>query len=305
MVGNLRIGLLLLVAVAAGCVPAESPAPPSPPPSASPPSPPEATSAPIAPDTTNAANANAEPPEAKQDPFTSDQPDSALDVDPGARVPLSPDLDPGLHTLVFERPGAPPVGYLLFLPAGYRTGARWPTIFYLHGRSLSGDDPHLLTKYGIPKIVSRDPSFPFIVVAPQCHEGERWTDVATLDALLGDVMRRVPVDPDRVYLTGFSMGAGGAWRFGGAHPERFAAIAALAGVEEVGSVKGLARVPVWVFHGTDDEATPASASEAMVAALRGAGGNVRLELLPGRRHDIVDVYERKDLYTWFLTHRRR
>lgn len=217
------------------------------------------------------------------------------------------DLGPGLHALVFTRPGAAvPVNYLLFLPTGSPPGGgRWPVIFYLHGKSLSGDDPTMLTKYGLPKIVSRDAAFPFAVVAPQCRAGERWTDVETLDALLGEVLARQPVDPDRVYLTGYSMGAGGVWRFGGARPERFAALAALAGVEEQGSVKGLARLPVWIFHGDADTDVPASGSEAMAAALRAAGGDVRLELLAGRDHNIVDVYDRKDLYAWFMGHRRR
>ncbi len=215
------------------------------------------------------------------------------------------DVGPGVHALVFTRPGAAvPVNYLLFLPAGSPAGGRWPVIFYLHGKSLSGDDPWMLTKYGLPKIVSRDAAFPFAVVAPQCRTGERWTDVETLDALLGEVLARQPVDPDRVYLTGFSMGAGGVWRLGGAKPERFAAVAALAGVEEQGSVRGLARVPVWAFHGTDDADVPASGSEAMVAALRAAGGDARLELIPGRDHNILDVYDRQDLYAWFLEHRR-
>jgi len=290
---RIGIGLALVAVLLTGCVPVArnpstnnanvAPSPPNPPPSVE-----------NVPETTN------------RDPSETAQTNSNAEFERGARTPLSSDLEPGLHTFVYERPGTPhPVNYLLFLPASYRTGARWPTIVYLHGKSLSGDDPQLLTKYGLPKIVSRDPNFPFILLAPQCHEGERWTDVDTLDALLADVSSRVPVDPDRVYLTGFSMGAGGAWRFGGAHPERFAAVAALAGVQDAGSVKGLARLPVWAFHGTDDESTPATESEAMVAAIQAAGGDARLELLQGRNHDIVDVYDRKDLYAWFLAHKRR
>jgi pimeloyl-ACP methyl ester carboxylesterase len=240
-------------------------------------------------------------------PNAPSDPDASLDVASSGPPAPAPDLPPGLHALVFTRPQAEqPVNYLLFLPRGSGAGgARWPVIFYLHGKSLCGDDPQTLTKYGPPRVVSRDPAFPFVVVAPQCRAGKRWTDVDTLDALLADVLARYPVDPDRVYLTGYSLGAGGAWRFGGAKPERFAAIAAIAGVEEPGSVKGLARVPVWAFHGTDDTDIPPTASQAMADAIRAAGGDVRLELVPGRGHDITDVYDRKDLYSWFLEHRRR
>jgi predicted peptidase len=214
-------------------------------------------------------------------------------------------LDAGLHALVFERPGAQlPVNYLLFLPENYAAGTRWPVLLYLHGKSLSGDDPYMLTRYGPPRLVGRDPSFPFILVAPQVRAGARWTDVKTLDALLQRILAGYPVDPERVYLIGYSMGAGGVWRFGGAKPERFAAVVAIAGTKDLGMAKRLARVPVWAFHGTDDDVTPASNSEEMVAAIRAAGGDVQLELLPGRGHNIVDVFERKDLYTWLLEHRR-
>jgi dipeptidyl aminopeptidase/acylaminoacyl peptidase len=64
-------------------------------------------------------------------------------------------------------------------------------------------------------------------------------------------------------------------------------------------------VHVWAIHGTDDESVPASDSQEMVDAIRAAGGEARIELLPGRDHNIVDVYDRKDLYTWLLEHRRR
>jgi predicted esterase len=301
VIARIAMGLLLFVAVTAACGYVEPNAPPS---NGSR----SATNAANAPRAGNStANANAGPAPIIVEPATNAQPDASLEVVPSSPPATAPDLGPGLHALVFTRPQAEqPVNYLLFLPRNSGGGGeRWPMIFYLHGKSLCGDDPQMLTKYGPPKIASRDPAFPFIVVAPQCRAGERWTDIGTLDALLADVLAHYPVDPDRVYLTGFSMGGGGAWRFGGAKPERFAAIAAIAGVEEPGSVKGLARVPVWAFHGTDDTAIAPTASQAMADAIRAAGGEVKLELIPGCGHDIVDVYDRKDLYGWFLEHRRR
>jgi pimeloyl-ACP methyl ester carboxylesterase len=298
-------GLVLTFVVASACIPA------APPPSTSESPRPANSAAPG----TNSANLNAADPAPGApsttaappiDPFDETLPESIEGEKSPIPVTPTSDLGPGLHALVFSSPRASlPVNYLLFLPENYRSVERWPTIVYLHGKSLSGDDPQMLTKYGIPKIVSRDRAFPFVVVAPQCRAGERWTDLDTLNALIDDIVAHYPIDPSRLYLTGFSMGAGGAWRLAGARPERFAAVAALAGVEEIGSAKGLARVPVWAFHGTDDDAVPASASQAMVGAIRAAGGNARLEILPGRGHDIADVYDRKELYAWFLQNRRR
>lgn len=261
---------------------------------------------PTLPPPTNATNANVASNSnervVEEAPTKSAKPDIAGD---SAAPAVGSHLASGLHTLVFTRPGAEqPVNYLLFLPENYAAGARWPLIFSLHGKSLAGDDPQLLTKYGPPQLAGRDPAFSFVLVAPQARAGTRWTDVETLAALLADVLARYPVDQDRVYLTGFSMGAGGAWRFGGARPERFAAVVAVAGTKDLGTAKGLARTHVWAIHGTDDQDVPASDSQEMVDAISAAGGEAKLELLPGRDHDIVDVFDRKDLYTWLLEHRR-
>jgi predicted peptidase len=229
---------------------------------------------------------------------------ACVPLDPQTR---RPDLPAGQHVQAFQREQAKggAVNYLLYLPQGYdAAGKRWPMIFYLHGRSLRGDDPERLKAYGLPRLVDKDPTFPFIVVSPQCRDEERWTDTSSLVALLDDVVSRYPVDRERVYLTGYSMGGGGAWRLGGAHPERFAAVAALAATSDTSVVKGLAQVPVWAIHGSADESTPVDDSIKMVDAIKAAGGDATLTILPDRDHNIVNFYDGKELYDWFLKHRR-
>ena len=51
--------------------------------------------------------------------------------------------------------------------------------------------------------------------------GQTWTDTDRLAALVREVRARYPVDPTRVYLIGYSMGAGGVWRAAIANPELF------------------------------------------------------------------------------------
>lgn len=212
----------------------------------------------------------------------------------------------GQHPLTFTRPdrGGDALRYLLFLPKGFDAPLRkWPVILYLHGQSLCGDDPKLLLRYGLPKRLERDAGFPFIVVSPQLRAGERWTDFDALTALLDLVLRTYPADPERVYVTGFSMGGGGTWRLANAHPKRFAAAAPLAGRGEPDGVRGLVELPIWAFHGDADTAEPLASSQSMVDAVNAAGGRARLTVLPGRGHDIADVHFGRELFLWMLRHR--
>jgi poly(3-hydroxybutyrate) depolymerase len=61
--------------------------------------------------------------------------------------------------------------------------------------------------------------------------GFDWEDWGRLDALeaLAFVQREYATDPDRVYLTGHSMGGHGTWQLGVLYPEKFAAVAPSAG----------------------------------------------------------------------------
>ena len=197
--------------------------------------------------------------------------------------------------------------YLLYLPRDYDAGSgrRWPLILYLHGGSLRGDDPDTVRTWGVPARAERDPSFPFIVVAPQTARGTLWTDTQALVALLDEVQARHAVDPHRVYLTGHSMGGDGTWYLAWAHPERFAAIAPMSAPANPWWAGRLRGIPTWVFHGTRDDVVPIAESEAMVAALRAAGDTAaRFTRLEGREHGILDVYEGEELYAWLLRQRR-
>jgi predicted peptidase len=196
-------------------------------------------------------------------------------------------------------------GYLISLPSRYRESKdKWPLLFFLHGGSGRGDDLKLVSRYGPPAIAARNPDYPFIILSPQCPKGEIWSDTDLLISLLDDVMARYRIDPDRVYLTGMSMGGRGTWYLAYRHPDRFAAIVPICAYSPITDwARGLKNLPVWVFHGDKDTVVPISDSEDMVKALRAEGNDARFTVLPGRGHDIADVYDRPELYEWLLQHR--
>jgi predicted peptidase len=198
--------------------------------------------------------------------------------------------------------------YLVFLPDDYFNKARWPVILFLHGQNESGRDLNKVRSHGLPKFVETRKNFPFIVVSPQCLEGAFWSDdeeIQFLDALLAEVLAHYRADPERVYVTGLSMGGYGTWRLAMEYPSRFAAIAPICGgglQRKAGKIKDL---PVWVFHREQDQNVPLDASARMVRALRRHGSDVRFTIYPGQGHDAwTRTYRNPRLYEWFLSHKR-
>jgi predicted peptidase len=204
--------------------------------------------------------------------------------------------------------------YLLFLPQGYKKGdpKRWPLMLFLHGAGERGTNLNKVAVHGPPKIVKTRPDFPFIVVSPQCPNGEIW-DNDVLLSLLDEVIGDYQVDATRVYLTGLSMGGFGTWNLGLTYPERFAAIAPICGggdtlkilLADPKKLTALKTLPIWVFHGGKDPVVNPEESERMIKALKGIGNIARFTLYPEAGHDSwTEAYNTQELYDWFLQHER-
>src|SRR3954469_24984435 len=140
------------------------------------------------------------------------------------------DEQPGQTARVFEKQVPVRLNYLLFLPEGYSNDSdkKWPLMLFLHGAGERGSDVNKVKVHGPPRIVEKRKDFPFIVVSPQCP-ADSWWRTFELNALLDEIQSQYKVDPDRVYLTGLSMGGFGTWELATQYPQRFAAIAPICG----------------------------------------------------------------------------
>ncbi len=200
-------------------------------------------------------------------------------------------------------------GYLLFLPKDYGTDDRkWPVMLFLHGAGERGDDLKLVKLHGPPKLVESQPNFPFIVVSPQCPKDQWWPgdmQQHLLAELLDQVLARFATDPQRVVVTGLSMGGFGSWTMAARYPNRFAAAVPICGGGDPDDAPQLKTIPFWVFHGAKDFGVPLKLSEDMVAAVMKAGGQAKLTVYPEAGHDSwTETYNNPALYEWLLTQRR-
>lgn len=102
------------------------------------------------------------------------------------------------------------------------------------------------------------------------------------------------------------MGGYGSWRFAADHPERFAAVIPICGGGNPDDAERLKNLPIWVFHGDQDDAVPFERSVEMVEAIREAGGNaIRFTSLEHIGHNSWSpAYATPELYSWLDRQKR-
>jgi predicted peptidase len=206
--------------------------------------------------------------------------------------------------------------YPVYVPTDYTNARAWPLIVDLHGNGVQGTDGLRHTRFSLANQVHRRRErFPAIIIFPQAPPGHFWEEREMQDVVavqLEQTLKEFRIDPSRVYLTGFSMGAVGAYRMAYRWPDRFAAIVAIAGrVEQMQStaeVPGrsendqasnpfvtekdpftalatrIRRVPVWIVQGATDVPL-LEQSRNLNAALKRVGAPVRYRELAGIGHN--------------------
>lgn len=204
------------------------------------------------------------------------------------------------------------ISYLLYLPGAYGQDSQqqWPLVLFLHGTDVWGNDPEDLVASGLPRLLTATLDFPAIVLSPQALEDTVWwgAQLDDVSALLDQVQANYAVDAKRIYLTGLSMGGFGAWAMAARYPHDFAALAPVAGGwnSENDTVPrnicDLKNVPIWVFHGAQDDIVLPKKAQLMVDALQQCGIDVRLTLYPDANHreSFELAYAEPELYAWLF-----
>lgn len=200
----------------------------------------------------------------------------------------------------------------------------WPIILFLHGRGERGGEGMWQTQIGLPEAIRDHPErWPFIVVMPQCAIDRYWTDRDMLAMAMSALDRETDEfhgDPARTYLSGLSLGGYGAWELAKQYPTRWAAVAIAAGGifwsyaperwQQVSTLpaqyaQAVGHTPFWLFHGAEDKIVAPRQDELLYAALKAAGGSVRLWIYQGLRHDCWSrAFNEPELPRWLLMHRR-
>lgn len=214
--------------------------------------------------------------------------------------------DPIIQQEVYD---ASTLNYLFFMPRDTAAiiNGKYPLIISLHGIGERGVDLWKVKGEGLPKILDGKNAFPFIVVSPQCPSTTEWYYNGgiqqKMNTLIDSLIARYPVDTNRIYLTGLSMGGIGTLDLAIRYPKRFAALVPIAfRIEDGWDLCKIKDIPMWAFHGEKDDIIPISKAYAVINALVVCGGNPAFTTYSDLFHDAwTRTYNNPAVYDWLLT----
>lgn len=225
---------------------------------------------------------------------------------------------------VHKQPGGVDLPYRLLKPLNYGTNIKYPIVVFLHGSGERGSDnskqiSHIAMWATRPAMRE---NFPCFILAPQCPDEKKWVDMPwdgnegtapkktspvqqSLLGTLDSLVKEFSIDPDRIYIIGLSMGGYGTWDLITRFPDKFAAAVPICGGGDKTRAGRAKPVPVWAFHGTDDNVVLPVRSQDMVDGLRAAGGRASLTLYPGVGHDSwTPTFAEENLLPWLFAQKR-
>jgi predicted esterase len=200
--------------------------------------------------------------------------------------------------------------FRIFVPSHYEPANAFPLVVVLHGGG--GDENGMLDGHGglVKKNAERRG---YVVVSPSgrgpfgAYRGKSGQDV--LDVL--DLTEQCySIDPQRIYMTGHSMGGMGTISLGFDHPHRFAALAASAcfrvGRALTGKLANAKSMPLFMAQGDQDTWEPVEDARAFYDEAKKLGmPHLKYVEKAGAKHNQIYGLVLDDIFDWFDTHTKR
>ena len=220
------------------------------------------------------------------------------------------------------------VKYRLRIPDRIEKDIKYPVIYFLHGAGGRGSDNRTqLTDAGALRAFKKNGIFSVFnsyLISAQVPAGSTWVDVAwdspshdmpkisETQYLSFEILKKLvanskyQIDKNRVYVLGVSMGGFGVWDIIQRYPDYFAAAIPICGGGDTKKIKGIINLPIWSWHGDQDDVIPVDRSRAMQKSIKSSGGvsSIYSEII-GRGHNVwLDVWRSKSLWEWLFLQKR-
>lgn len=211
--------------------------------------------------------------------------------------------------------------YRMLSPAEIESGKKYPMVLFLHGSGERGDDNEKQLVHGasiFSNPVNSD-KYPAFVVFPQCKE-KYWTGKidersfmpgspvppeskteGTLMELVDYLISNNPIDSDRIYIVGISMGGIATYDLVCRYPDKFTAAVPICGAVNPDRLPEAKDVKFMIFHGEEDEEVPSYCSREAYKALNSVGANVEYIEFAGIGHDCwSSAFNYPTLLSWIF-----
>jgi len=208
------------------------------------------------------------------------------------------------------------------LVSDYDPISKYPLVIFLHGSGERGDDNEAQLQWGVMNFASSQnmKMHPSIVIAPQCPKNMSWGNFSKEDMslqpsptepmkllmeLVNESIKNLPVDTNRIYITGLSMGGFGTFDAISRYPDLFAAAVPVCGGGDVSKSASISHIPIWIFHGALDAAVDPVLSRNMVEALTKAGAYPGYTQYPEVGHfSWIAAYSDPMMMEWLYSQRK-
>ena len=196
------------------------------------------------------------------------------------------------------------LSYRMLYP-DYDTLRKYPLVIFLHGSGERGNDNEAQLKWGVMNFATDQmmSMHPAIVIAPQCPNNMSWSNFSRskkssdtrlqpnpskpmelLMGLIQQLKKNAPIDTNRIYITGLSMGGFGTYDAIERYPNLFAAAMPVCGGGDTSKASLIAHIPIWNFHGAEDGSVDPQYSVDMLNALIKAGAHPAFTFYPETGH---------------------
>ena len=223
------------------------------------------------------------------------------------------------------------IGFLEFRPSDY-SGSKHPLIIFLHGIGEKGNGTTQLKNVhccGIPSYIRRGNKMrftwqgkteSFVVISPQISKKYSMWQPFYTDEMIKYAKANLNIDPDRIFVTGLSMGGGGTWNYASSSQARAESLAGIAPVVAPcmmsnGCNIAKASLPVMAIHVWDDRDAPASCTVNAIKSINSCNPEVSPNVIMyangghyvwvRRAFDTAHKYQDPNMYEWFLAQNKK
>ncbi len=198
--------------------------------------------------------------------------------------------------------------FALYASKDLSANRTYPLVVTLHGRNQNNENGKQVS--GWMRSFTRTERYeknPCILVAPLGYQpyggsGTAWSDKPGTQslALIKHLLKNLPVDKNRVYCTGFSMGGFGTCHFIHTEPRLFAAGVAVAGCTGPQTAPSFKKTPVWLFHAVDDATVEVKYSRDLAEALSKNKDCKYTEYSSGGHGIAGTVFDTEEVHEWLF-----